>query len=394
MLKTVVLYCLTCQGETMQKLVVFVVVVAVFVIAIIAGLGINGFFNLPKEQEGTVKIGVMLPLTGDAAVYGESMGTALELTKEEINANGGILGKQVEFVIEDSKCDAKEGANAANSLINLKGMKIILAEECSGPTLAAAPIAENAGVFYLVAIASAPDIKYAGDYVFRTAPNDEVQGKDLAEIVFKKGFGKTTVLFGENAYGKGIEKVFSEEFPKLGGKIVSSQGFDQKASDFRAQLAKIKESDFDSVLIIGYPQAYRLIIKQMEELGIKTQIFASDTFKDESLVNDLGSLAEGIILTGFGENKSQSFSDFKERYKKRFGKKTGPYADYAYDSLHILKAGIELAKSFDPEVLKEKFYQVEYKGATGLTKFDSFGESNKKYDAHIVKNGKFELYKG
>ncbi|MDD5163158.1 MAG: ABC transporter substrate-binding protein [Candidatus ainarchaeum sp.] len=378
----------------MKNLAVFGIMAVVAVALIIIALGFNGFFNLQDAKQAPVQIGVIMPLTGDAALYGESMGTALELAREEINSNGGIIGKQVEFVIEDSACDTKAGVNAVNSLINLKGMKIIIAADCSGPTLAAAPIAEKAKVFYLVAIATNPDIKYAGDYIFRIAPSDSFQGKDLAQAVYKKGLANATILFVESSYGQGIEKIFKEEFGKLGGKISLSQGFSQTDSDFRAQLTKIKDSKFDSIIIIGYPQSYGLILKQMNELGIKGQIFASDTFKDSALIQDLGPLAEGIIFTGFAEKNSSEFLEFKEAYKKRFGKDLGPYAEYGYDSLYVLKTGIELAKSFDPEILKQKFYGVEFNGATGLTEFDSFGEvTSKHFDILTIKNGEFVTYK-
>ncbi len=212
----------------MNKFLLFLAValLAAFLIAFV-GLNVTGFFGLKQAQtqtaDETVKIGLMLPLTGDAALYGESTGTALELAREEINAQSGILGKKVEFVVEDSKCDAKAGAQAINSLVNLKGLKLVIAAECSGPTLAAAPVAENAKSLFLVAVATNPDIKYAGDYVFRIMPSDEQQGKDLAQLLSSRGYKRPAVLFMDNTYGGGIEKVFEEEFAKLGGNIAVKQ---------------------------------------------------------------------------------------------------------------------------------------------------------------------------
>ena len=101
---------------------ILVIALAVIAIALTAFVGMNstGFFGLGQADEGTARIGVMLSLTGDAAIYGESMGTALELAREQINADGGILGRKIEFVIEDSACDAKKGVEAINSLVHLK----------------------------------------------------------------------------------------------------------------------------------------------------------------------------------------------------------------------------------------------------------------------------------
>lgn len=364
--------------------------------ALFAGIGQTGLAGLPAAEPGSgaVQIGVMLPLTGDNALYGESFGTALELAKEEINANGGILGKKVEFVAEDSRCDAKAGVAAINSLVRLKAMKIVIAAECSGPSLAAAPIAESAGVLYLVALASNPDIKYSGDYVFRIAPSDSQQGKDLAMVVFRGGSRNAGILSGDNSYGEGIAKVFAGEFENLGGKITVWQRFNQADSDFRTQLLKIKEAKPDALFIPGYPQAYALIIKQMSELDMNVQVFSADTFKDESILNAVGDKAEGIILTAYAESGTPALEKFRQAYRARYGKEYGPYGDYAYDSLFVLKAGIEQAKSFDPEVLKKSLYGLDYNGVTGETKFDSYGEVSKPYGVFIVKGGKFVPYDG
>jgi len=377
------------EFEAIAAIVSLVVIAAA--LALFLGVGQTGLAGLPAagQGSGTVQIGVMLPLTGDNALYGESFGTALELAREEINARGGILGKKVEFVVEDSKCDAKAGVDAINSLVRLKGMKIVIAAECSGPTLSAAPVAEENKVLYLAATASNPDIKNAGDYVFRTCPNDLQQGKDLAQIVFSEGFRKTAVLNMDNAYGEGISGVFAEEFAGLGGSIAIKQKFNQNDTDFRTQLVKTKESNPDSLFLVAYPKTYPAIIKQMRELGLEIQLFSSDTFKDQAVLDALGELAEGTIFSGYAESGTAKFGEFRQAYRERYGKEYGPFGDYAYDSLYVLKAGIEQAKSFDPEVLKKTLYSLDYNGVTGETKFDSYGEVSKPYGVFIVKNGAF-----
>lgn len=372
---------------------IILISIALIAVGLVAFLGLNqiGLIVL-SAPEDAVKIGIMLPLTGDAALYGESIGTALDLATEEINEEGGILGRRVELILEDSACNANAGVKAINSLVNLKGLKLIIAAECSGPTLSAAPVAEEAGVLYLVATASNPDIKHAGDYVFRIAPSDAQQGKDIAQIVYNGEFRNAAVLFMDNAYGEGIAGVFMEEFKRLGGKIAIEQRFSQDDPDFRTQLLKIKEKAPDSLFLVSYPQAYQLIIKQMYELGVNAQIFAGDTFKEQSIIEALGDKVEGVIFSAYVESDSDEFRQFKEAYKKKYGKEYGPYGDYAYDSIYVLKAGIEYAESFDPEVLKGKLYGLEYHGVTGLTKFDSYGEVDKPFGIMTVRNGKFVEY--
>jgi branched-chain amino acid transport system substrate-binding protein len=364
----------------------------VLIICVVFLILLFGCVEQPVEQKETIKVGVMLPLTGDAAVYGESFSTALKLATEEINVSGGIDGKQIELVIEDSKCDAIEGVKAINSLVNLHGLKLIIAAECSGPSLSAAPIAEKAKVLYLVAIASTPEIKNSGEYVFRIAPADDQQGEDLAKLIFNKNYRNTAVLYVNNASGAGIAQLFIEDFNKRGGNVIE-QKFNQGDSDFRTQLLKIKERDADSILVIAYSEHYPIIIKQMYELGIELPMFSSDTFKDETIIKSVGDLANGVIFTNFYESNSEKFVKFKNAYYEKYGKNYGPYGDYAYDVMYVLKEGIEQAGSFDPEILKESLYELEYEGVTGLTKFDELGEVFKPFGILIVEDGEFVNYK-
>jgi len=381
----------------MGKLAIGTAAIAVVLAIALIGISATGFFGLEEKDSAEknlvpLKIGVMMPLTGDAAIYGESFETSLELAREEINAKGGILGRRVEFVVEDSKCDAKAGVDAINSLVRLKGVDIVIAAECSGPSLSAAPIAEENKVLYLVCVASNPDIKHAGPHVFRIAPSDNQQGKDIARLAAKEGYKNAAALYMDNAYGEGLGKAFVKEFKESRGRIVIEQRFNQEDKDFRTQLLKIREAEPDMLFIVAYSQSYPLIIKQMHELNIEMQVFAGDTFKDETILEAVGKQAEGIILTGFFESDSEEFLKFKEKYWDKYGKEFGPYGDYAYDSLYVLKEGIEQAGSFDPEVLKETLYGLSFEGATGLTEFDSLGEVDKPFGIMVVKNGKFVEY--
>ena len=221
-----------------------------------------------------------------------------------------------------------------------------------------------------------------------------MQGKQLAEIITKQGFSGTAALYMDNAYGQGVAKVFMEEFRKLGGKIALDQMFNENSIDFRAELLKIKESGADSMLLVAYQKPAQIILKQMSELGLETRIFSTDTFEDQVILDEVGGLAEGIIFTVFFEPDSEKASDFRERYFERYGKEAGVFSDYAYDSVYVMKEGIEKAGSLDVEAVRKALYEIRYEGATGLTVFDSFGEANKPYGAMEVKNGEFVEYKG
>src|SRR3989338_8967946 len=163
-------------------------VVALAVVIIIVALartpsGGPGSGALPQ---GSVKIGVVVPLTGNKAAYGIPLRRAAELALEEINMGGGIAGKPLEAVWEDGKCEAKDATAAAQKLINVDGVKIIFGGVCSSETLAMAPLTEAAKVLVVSPSATSPDITAAGDYIFRTAPSDAAAGSVAAEYASTK----------------------------------------------------------------------------------------------------------------------------------------------------------------------------------------------------------------
>lgn len=157
----------------------------------------------------TVKIGGILPLTGDGAAYGVPLQKVAQIAIDKVNSEGGI---QLEFIWEDGKCNGQDGSAAAQKLIDIDKVQIIYGGFCSSETLGAAPIAEQAGIVMLSPGSSSPDITNAGDFIFRNYPSDSSQGVIMAGIATELGLKKVGMLTEENDYTVGIEKVFKEAF--------------------------------------------------------------------------------------------------------------------------------------------------------------------------------------
>lgn len=348
--------------------------------------------NIPEDKTQTkniepVKIGMINFLTGPAAEYGASIEQATRMFLDEVNGNGGILGRKVEIVMEDTKCETGEGSIAASKLYNTNKVDLVVSSECSGPTISAANIAQQNKKIMIVATATAPDIASIGDYVFRITPSDTAQGKDLAKIVNDKGYEKIGILYLNNDYGLGVKNVFSNNF---NGEVVSAEAFGEKDSDFRTQLTKIRNESPDTILLISVKQSYLLAFKQMSELGIDLPVFASETFKDEGLLKDLGNLAEGTFTTYYNSKDTKVREDFMQKFEERFGTPPTSYTDFAYDGLMTAKIAIEKAGSTDPEKLKEALKDLNFEGVTGTTSFDEEGEvKDKAFTLFQVQNGKF-----
>jgi branched-chain amino acid transport system substrate-binding protein len=161
-------------------------------IALLLLAGCNGTSNGIAEE--TIKIGFIGPLTGDTAVVGESALASAQIAIKEINDAGGILGKQVELIIEDGKCRGQDATVAANKLIHIDQVSSIVGGVCSSETIAAAPIAEKAGIVMISPGSSNPSITHAGEYIFRTYPSDSFQGKEAATYLYEKGYRKVAIF--------------------------------------------------------------------------------------------------------------------------------------------------------------------------------------------------------
>lgn len=215
-----------------------------------------------KEKE--IKIGAILPLTGDAAKYGESAKRAIDLAVEEINSTGGIKGSKIKVIYEDDQALPEKGVSAIQKLITVDKVHVVIGAMPSSVTLAMAPIAEKNKVVLFSPASSNPKITEAGDYIFRNDVSDIFEGGKMADETWQRlKFRKAAVLYINNDYGVGIKDVFVYRFTVLGGEIVATENFEQGTTDFRTQLTKIKQGNPEAVYIVGYKEQIQ-ILKQFQ----------------------------------------------------------------------------------------------------------------------------------
>lgn len=336
-----------------------------------------------KNTNEPIKIGVFAPLSGEAAIYGNAMKKGLDLATEDINNQGGILGRKVELVYEDTHLDPKAAVAVMNKFINIDKFQIVIAAEGSGATFAAAPLADSTKTLMMVGIASTPTLKNAGDYVFRVVPSDTYQGKEIVRLAKKFGYKKAGILYVNDIFGVGIKDVFQQEFSK----VIVEESFEVGSTDFRTQLAKIKSFGPDVTVIVARAE-FPLILKQTRELRLDSQIIASAELKDESLVKASDIAAEGVFVPYYA--KTVDYVNFETKFKAKYGTDPALFSDYGYDALGILATAIEDANSINSEQVKDSLYNAVFQGATGIVKFDEFGEvTEKPFVIYQIKNGEF-----
>jgi branched-chain amino acid transport system substrate-binding protein len=347
------------------------------------------------EKEEFLKIGVMLPLTGDAAAYGIPLQRAAQIAVEEINSQGGISGKKIEIIWEDSKCDAASGAAAAQKLVNVNKVKYIMGGACSSETLAAAPITEEAKVIMISPSATSPDITKAGDFLFRTAPSDALAGRVAANYAFESMKARKAAIISEKTdYAQGLRKIFKERFEELGGKIVLDEQYETGATDFRTQILKMKNAKPDLLYLVPQtPTSGILVLKQMKDQKLELAILTAEVLIGRDVISENKALTEGII--GFEQffDESNPFArTFIETYKARYQEELAfpSFMSNIYSQFYLLKEAIEKVGD-DPVKVRDYLYQISnWQHALGSLTFDQNGDPLSVYAIKKVKDGTLE----
>lgn len=366
------------------KSVLWVVFFALVVWGVVA---LNG--SKKGEEGNTIKIGFVGPLTGELANMGSNAQAAVSIAVDEINAEGGILGKKLEVVYEDDVCTGASGANAVSKLVNTDKVVAVLGSLCSGATLGEAPITEAAKIPQISYCSTSPLITTAGDYIFRDVPSDLFQAKFAADYLIKHGKKNVALLTTKNDWGDGLNKAFTDAFSKAGGTIVYTDSFDPSAKDFRTQLTTIKAKNVDAIYLASFTDATIALLKQAHDLSLKAQFFGADAWDDTKIWSELGSIGTGAMYTVVGSNTTD---DFKAKMKSKLGKDDVIYcSNYAYDAVKILGDAITKANSVNPQMIKDALYKVNYVGGVGADSltFDQNGDpTSANYVVKTIKDSK------
>ncbi len=368
-------------------------IVGVVIIAVIIGVTITQ--RLIHKESGVYKVGAVLPLTGSAAVWGENAKRGLDMALEEINDTGGVKGKKIQLIYEDSQSNSKVAISALRKLITAEDIQVVIGDIASSNVLAMAPIVENEKVVLLSPGASNPDISYAGDYIFRNWQSDALEGKIDADFAYNVlGWRKIAIFYVRNAYGLGLFEIFQKRFKELGGGIALEESFEQDAVDFRPQLTKIKSIKIDGIYMPGYPKEMAKVLKQAKELKVKYTFLSVQAFDDPEILKMAGEAAEGVIFSiPEPPDVSQPIvRNFRENYQGLYSVEPGVCSDTGYDALRIVAWAIKHG-GFKSEDIKDQLYKVsDFPGAAGSTTFDNNGDVIKPFIFKIVRNGKLEFY--
>ena len=319
-----------------------VVMAAVLLVASLSGCA---------SQEKVLKIGYITEQTGVEAYIGQASTPALQDHIDKINADGGIGGYKLKLVVYDTRSEVTDAVAVAKRLIDQDGAVAIIGPSWSAAGIPLAEIADASKVPMIGTTASNVNVTVTEDgklhpYMFRVCFIDPYQGYALADFAYNKlGLRKVAFLTDvASPYTVGVHKFFKSHFEELGGTVVAEEGYTQGDTEFRAQLAKIKDSGAD--LLVSAAYTYKdagLISQQMEALGLKIQFMAGDGVFVPDLLDMAGPQLQGaIVTTGVSENAPE-FAEFNAGFEKKHGVKANVYTYYGLDALYAIEYAIRTA---------------------------------------------------
>ena len=388
-----------------MKKFISVMLVAAMAVTALTGCGSNSGSSSKKDAD-KYYIGGIGPTTGATAIYGTAVKNGAQIAVDEINAAGGINGKQIEYRFEDDQNDAEKAVNAYNTLKDW-GMQMLVGTTTTAPCIAVAGKTASDNVFQITPSASSPDVLSSGNgNVFQVCFTDPNQGVASAQYIAENKLAtKIGIIYdSSDVYSSGIEEKFEAEAKTQGLNIVSKAAFtaDSK-TDFGTQLQKAKDAGADLLFLPIYYQEASIILKQADTMGYKPKFFGVDGMDGILTVENFDTkLAEDVmLLTPFAADaKDKTVQNFVKTYKEKYKDTPNQFAADSYDAVYALKAAIEESKATTDmsasdmcDALKGAMTKIKMQGLTGVEDgltWNESGEVTKSPKAVIIKNGAYK----
>ena len=388
-----------------MKKFISVMLVAAMAVTALTGCGSNAGSSSKKDAD-KYYIGGIGPTTGATAIYGTAVKNGAQIAVDEINAAGGINGKQIEYRFEDDQNDAEKSVNAYNTLKDW-GMQMLVGTTTTAPCIAVAGKTASDNMFQITPSASATDVLSSGNgNIFQVCFTDPNQGIASAQYIAENKLAKKIGIIYDSSdvYSSGIEEKFEAEAKDKGLQIVSKAAFtaDSK-TDFGTQLQKAKDAGADLLFLPIYYQEASIILKQADTMGYKPKFFGVDGMDGILTVENFDTkLAEDVmLLTPFAADaKDKAVQNFVKTYKEKYKDTPNQFAADSDDAVYALKAAIEESKATPDmsasdmcDALKGAMTKIKMQGLTGgkdgLT-WNESGEVTKSPKAVIIKNGAYK----
>ena len=352
----------------------------------------------------TIKVGVMGPLSGNVSVYGQAVVNGATLYLKQVNANGGINGKQIEILTEDEQGDATQAVNCFTKMVD-EGMTALIGDVTTTPTLAVVAESADYNMPMVTASATAEAVTYDAETdtvngnVFRACFTDPFQGVKMADYAYKKlGYTKAAVIFLKGAdYNEGLAENFVTEFESLGGTIVDQESYSEGDVDFKTQLTSILGKNPEMVFCPNYYQEVGQILAQAESVGLTVPFLGGDGWDGLEGYATADQLKDSYFCACYAKGSSAAFED---AYKAEYGEAyPNGFAPLGYDAAMTVVYGIKAAEEQGLEAGSDEYKQAvidaiaggTIEGITGTFTFDEHHNPVKSTAILTYVDGKPEL---
>jgi branched-chain amino acid transport system substrate-binding protein len=343
--------------------------------AMIAGLSCNG--------GNTIKVGLIVPLTGDIKTFGESARNGVMLAIDEVNAVGGINGKKIEVAMTDDKNDPTETGNAGSKLIDMDRVVAIIGSVSSKCSVPLSDKCQTAKIPMITPTSTNPKVTVGDDgrrkdHVFRACFIDPFQGTVGAKFATDSLKAKTAAVMYDNGndYSKGLADYFRAAFEKSGGKVVGFESYQKDDVDYSALLTKVKQSNPDVLFVPDYYNKVGLIAKQARQLGVKAVFLGGDGWDSPEMSKIAGDAIIGGYFTNHysPDDPRPEVQEWVKKYQAKYGQKPDALATLGYDAALLLIQALKNAPNAKPEEIKTALNAIkDFSCVSGKITFDEWG---------------------
>jgi len=363
------------------------VAILLVVIALIGPTGCAG-------KSGAVKLGLLFPMTGPVPTYGQSSKEGAELAINEWNDKGGVLGNEIEWVLEDGGCDGATATDAANKLIDQDGVKFIVGEVCSSASIPVSEITNPKQILQISPTSTNPQVTVGKPFVFRACFMDPFQG-DVAAALAMDDLGASTaaVMYDKgNDYVLGLAGYFKDSFEARGGQVLVYEAYTEADTDFSAILSKVADANPDVLYLPDYYNKVNLIGKQAQERGVTATMVGADGWDSADL--DVTAVEGGYHSNHYSPADPRPVvQDFLSRYLAAYGKEPDALAVLAYDATMVLLGAIEEAGTTDTAKVRDTMAGIKFEGVAGEITFNEEGDPIKTAAIIQIKDGQKQFVK-
>ena len=366
-------------------------------LALGVAFGDSAFADSPKGEP--ITLGVSGPLTGQNAQYGAQWKKGFDLALDEINGAGGVRGRPLQYVFEDSQADPRQTVAIAQKFVSDPKIVAELGDFSSTASMAASPIYQRAGLVQFGFTNSHPNFTKGGDYIWSSSVSQADEQPRLAKYATDLGFKRLAVLYLNTDWGRTSQKLFGDAAKAYGAEVVASEGYQPDEKDFRSTLVRVRDAKPDAIVLISYYADGALIARQIRSVGLTSQIVASGSVYSPKFIELAGDAANGAYTeTNFfpGETRPE-VQNFVKKFRARFNEDPDTFNTVAYDTIVLLAAVIDKYGD-DRKAIRDGLAQIKDVPSVMFGKATFDPETRRVAGARavylIVKDGKFALWDG